>query len=139
MPQTDPETLLKEASLRVTRPRVATLDAVQAHPHADTYTVIDAVRERSGAVSTQAIYDVLKALTSAGLLRRIELEGTTARYERRVGDNHHHAVCRGCGVIADVDCAAGAAPCLAAPDDLGFVVEEAEVTYWGTCHNCRSS
>lgn len=139
MPQSDPEALLREASLRVTRPRVATLNAVQAHPHADTYTVIDAVREQHGAVSTQAIYDVLKALTDAGLVRRIELEGTSARYERRVGDNHHHAVCRGCGVIADVDCAVGATPCLVAPDDLGFEVAEAEVTYWGTCHACRTT
>ena len=139
MPQTDLESLLREASLRVTRPRVATLKAVQTHPHADTYTVIDAVREEIGAVSTQAVYDVLRALTDAGLVRRIELEGTTARYERRVGDNHHHVVCRGCGAIADVDCAVGAAPCMAAPNDLGFEIEEVEVTFWGTCGTCRTT
>ncbi|WP_336921975.1 Fur family transcriptional regulator [Aquipuribacter sp. SD81] len=130
---------LRAAELRVTQPRLAVLDAVHAHPHADTEAVIRAARERLGAVSHQAVYDVLRALTAAGLVRRIEPAGSVARYEARTGDNHHHLVCRGCGVVADVDCAVGHAPCLTASDDRGFVVDEAEVVYWGRCPACAAS
>jgi Fur family ferric uptake transcriptional regulator len=134
----DFERLLREASLRVTRPRVAVLAAVYAHPHADTDSIIGLVRDDIGEVSHQAIYDVLRALTSAGLLRRIQPAHSVARYESRVADNHHHAVCRSCGVVADVDCAVGGAPCLTASDDHGFQIDEAEVIYWGLCPDCRN-
>ncbi|MEO9323838.1 Fur family transcriptional regulator [Nocardioides sp. C4-1] len=134
-----PEQLLRGAALRVTRQRLAVLQAVQAHPHAETDAVIDAVRADLGVVSHQAVYDVLRALTEAGLLRRIQPSGSVARYETRTGDNHHHVVCRSCGAVADVDCATGAAPCLTASDDSGFVIDEAEVIYWGTCPACTSS
>jgi Fur family transcriptional regulator, stress-responsive regulator len=138
---TDPETTLRAAGLRVTRPRLAVLGVVQHHPHADTDQIIGLVRTEIGKVSHQAVYDVLRALTTAGLLRRIEPAGSTARYEARVGDNHHHVVCRSCGAIADVDCAVGHAPCLTASDGHGFSVDEAEVVYWGRCPTCsgRSS
>jgi Fur family ferric uptake transcriptional regulator len=134
----DVEQLLRGAALRVTRPRVAVLTAVYAHPHADTDSIIGAVRGDVGDVSTQAVYDVLRALTSAGLVRRIEPSGSVARYESRVGDNHHHVVCRSCGVIADVDCAVDETPCLVASDDHGFVIDEAEVIYWGVCPACSA-
>lgn len=127
---------LRGADLRVTRPRLAVLEAVDAHPHADTDTIFGAVRGDLPDVSRQAVYDVLAALTSAGLVRRIQPSGSVARYESRVGDNHHHVVCRSCGVIADVDCAVGEAPCLTASDDNGFVLDEAEVIYWGLCPDC---
>jgi Fe2+ or Zn2+ uptake regulation protein len=133
---TDLELMLREADLRVTRPRVAVLAAVHAHPHADTDALIVAVRADLGEVSHQAVYDVLRALTTAGLVRRIQPSSSVARYESRVGDNHHHVVCRGCGVIADVDCAVGDTPCLTAADDHGFTLDEAEVIYWGTCADC---
>ncbi|MDA3642770.1 transcriptional repressor [Saccharopolyspora indica] len=137
MPTTaDLEQLLREAELRVTRPRVAVLSAVHAHPHADTESIIGAVREVLPKVSHQAVYDVLRALTAAGLLRRIQPMGSLARYEARVGDNHHHLACRSCGVVADVDCAVGAAPCLTASDARGFTIDEAEVIYWGLCADC---
>src|SRR6187549_1877950 len=126
------EQTLRAADLRVTRPRVAVLTAVQARPHADTDSIIGAVRQDLGGVSHQAVYDVLRALTTAGLLRRIEPAGSVARYELRVGDNHHHVVCRSCGAIADVDCAVGEAPCLTASDSHGFLIDQAEVVYWGT-------
>ena len=132
----DYERMLRRAALRVTRPRVAVLTAVHAHPHADTDTILGAVRTDAGEVSHQAIYDVLKVLTNARLIRRIQPAGHVARYESRVGDNHHHVVCRSCGAIADVECAVGHAPCLTASDDHGFVVDEAEVVYWGTCPDC---
>jgi Fur family ferric uptake transcriptional regulator len=132
----DLELLLREAGLRLTRPRVAVLAAVHEHPHADTDTLIGAVRADLGEVSHQAVYDVLRVLTTAGLVRRIQPSGSVARYESRVGDNHHHVVCRSCGAVADVDCAVGHTPCLTAADDHGFVVDEAEVTYWGTCPAC---
>lgn len=132
----DAERLLREAGLRVTRPRVAVLTAVHAHPHADTDSLIGAVRAELGDVSHQAVYDVLRALTSAGLVRRIQPSGSVARYESRIGDNHHHVVCRSCGAIADVDCAVGATPCLTATEDHGFSIDEAEVIYWGTCPRC---
>ena len=128
--------MLRGASLRVTRPRVAVLGAVSRHPHADTDSVIRAVRAELPEVSHQTVYDSLNALTAAGLVRRIQPSGSVARYESRVGDNHHHVVCRTCGVIADVDCAVGEAPCLTASDDLGFAIDEAEVIYWGLCPEC---
>ena len=128
--------MLRDAALRVTRPRVAVLSAVHDHPHADTEAIISAVRADLGAVSHQAVYDGLRALTAAGLVRRLEPAGSVARYEARVGDNHHHVVCRSCGAIADVDCAVGHTPCLTASDDHGFMVDEAEVVYWGTCPGC---
>jgi Fur family ferric uptake transcriptional regulator len=134
----DVEQELRAASLRVTGPRLAVLSTVHDHPHADTDTLIDAVRARHGAVSHQAVYDVLRALTEAGLVRRIQPAGSVARYEARVGDNHHHVVCRACGAVADVDCAVGDTPCLTAADDAGFAIDEAEVVYWGRCPSCSS-
>jgi Fe2+ or Zn2+ uptake regulation protein len=131
--------MLREASLRVTRPRLAVLAAVQAHPHADTGAIFGAVRQELPDVSHQAVYDVLRALTDNGLVRRIQPSGSVARYESRVGDNHHHVVCRSCGAIADVDCAVGEVPCLTAADDQGFSIDEAEVTYWGTCRDCAAA
>jgi Fe2+ or Zn2+ uptake regulation protein len=131
--------MLRRADLRVTRPRVAVLDAVHTHPHADTDSLIGAVRTELGEVSHQAVYDVLRALTAAGLVRRIQPTGSVARYEARVGDNHHHVVCRSCGVIADADCAVGDTPCLTVSDDHGFVIDEAEVIYWGLCPECSST
>jgi Fe2+ or Zn2+ uptake regulation protein len=131
------------ADLRVTRPRIAVLEAVHDHPHADTETILSAVRSRLPDVSRQAVYDVLNALTAVGLVRRIQPLGMVARYESRVGDNHHHVVCRSCGVIADIDCAVGDAPCLTPSDDdnvlEGFVLDEAEVIYWGFCPNCSTA
>lgn len=133
------EDLLREAGLRVTRPRVGVLSAVYEHPHADTDSIVGAARADLGEVSTQAVYDVLRALTDAGLVRRIEPAGSVARYESRVGDNHHHVICRSCGAIADVDCAAGEVPCLTASDDHGYEIDEAEVVYWGTCPTCLAA
>ncbi|WP_431232002.1 Fur family transcriptional regulator [Mycolicibacterium psychrotolerans] len=127
---------LRTAQLRVTRPRLAVLDAVHTHPHADTDTIFGAVRTGLPDVSRQAVYDVLHALTAAGLVRRIQPSGSVARYEARVGDNHHHVVCRSCGVIGDVDCAVGEAPCLTPSEHNGFVLDEAEVIYWGLCPDC---
>ena len=138
MSTTELEAQLRAADLRVTRPRLAVLSVLHDRPHVDTETVISAVRRELGTVSHQAIYDVLRALTDARLVRRIQPAGAIARYEVRVGDNHHHLVCRSCGVIADVDCAVGHAPCLTADDDHGFVVDEAEVVYWGTCPGCAA-
>jgi Fur family transcriptional regulator, stress-responsive regulator len=131
--------LLQEAALRVTRPRVAVLSAVYAHPHSDTDSIIRAVRLELPEVSHQTVYDSLNALTASGLVRRIQPSGSVARYESRVADNHHHVVCRACGVIADVDCAVGDAPCLVASDDNGFTIDEAEVIYWGLCPDCSTS
>ena len=129
---------LRVAGLRVTRPRVAVLEAVHANPHLDTEALITAARARLGAVSHQAVYNVLQILTDRGLVRRIQPQGSVARYEARVGDNHHHLVCRSCGAISDVDCATGEAPCLTPSDDAGFVVDEAEVIYWGQCGSCAA-
>jgi Fur family ferric uptake transcriptional regulator len=116
---------------------VAVLQEVHHRPHSDVDTIVTGVRERIGSVSTQAVYDVLRALTEAGLVRRIEPAGSPARFEARVGDNHHHVVCRGCGAISDVDCAVGEAPCLEPSSADGFAIDEAEVTYWGLCPGCR--
>ncbi|MFF5990010.1 Fur family transcriptional regulator [Prauserella flavalba] len=134
----DFEAQLRAVSLRVTRPRLAVLAALRDHPHVDTETVIALVRAEHPTVSHQAVYDVLRALTDAGLVRRIQPAGTNARYESRVGDNHHHVVCRSCGAIADVDCAVGHAPCLTASDDQGFVIDQAEVVFWGICPECAA-
>ena len=128
--------MLRGVALRVTRPRVAVLSAVHDHPHADTDSIIGVVREHLSEVSHQAVYDVLRALTAAGLVRRIQPTGSVARYEARVGDNHHHVVCRSCGAIADVDCAVGYTACLTAADDSGYEIDEAEVIYWGRCPEC---
>lgn len=135
----DYQEMLRAAALRVTRPRVAVLRAVRAHPHAVTDSIIDAVRRDLPKVSHQAVYDSLHALTAAGLVRRIQPSGSVARYELRVGDNHHHIVCRVCGAVADVDCAVGEAPCLTASDDHGFSIDEAEVIYWGRCPDCSTA
>ena len=135
----DPGELIRAAGLRVTRPRTAGLAAVRTLRHADTESVIDATRAVLPRVSHQAVYDCLRVLTDAGLLRRIQPSGSVARYETRVGDNHHHLVCRSCGVIEDVDCAVGETPCLTAADDHGFVVDEAEVVYWGVCAACATA
>jgi Fur family ferric uptake transcriptional regulator len=135
----DLQQLLRGAALRVTRPRLAVLNAVHAHPHADTDSIIRAARHDLPEVSHQAVYDVLRALTDAGLVRRIQPAASVARYEARVGDNHHHVVCRSCGTIADVDCAIGTAPCLTMSDDHGFSVDEAEVIYWGRCPACTAT
>jgi Fur family ferric uptake transcriptional regulator len=131
--------MLRAAGLRVTRPRLAVLGALTTNPHADTDAVIGAVRRELPAVSHQAVYDSLRALTDVGLLRRIQPLGSVARYESRVGDNHHHVVCRSCGAIADVDCAVGDTPCLTASDAGGFEIDEAEVIYWGRCPDCAAS
>jgi len=131
------------ADLRVTRPRVAVLEVVDGNSHADTETIFSAVRMGLPDVSRQAVYDVLNALTAVGLVRRIQPLGMVARYESRVGDNHHHVVCRSCGIIADIDCAVGDAPCLTPSDDDnvldGFVLDEAEVIYWGLCADCSAA
>ncbi|MBS1861647.1 MAG: transcriptional repressor [Actinobacteria bacterium] len=140
MPTTvDYEQMLRGAGLRVTKPRLAVLTAVYDHPHADTGSLIDAVREDLGEVSPQAVYDILRALTDARLVRRIEPAGSVARYESRVDDNHHHIICRDCGAIADVDCAVGETPCLTASETHGFTIDEAEVVYWGRCPECAGA
>lgn len=133
------ERILRSAELRVTRPRIAVLNAVHQQPHADTNAIIDAVRLQLGDVSHQAVYDVLQALTSAGLLRRIQPSGSVARYEARVADNHHHIVCRSCGAVADVDCALGEVPCLTPAQHHGYMIDEAEVIYWGVCPACSGA
>jgi len=134
----DPVERLREAGLRVTAPRVQVLRALETLEHPDVDTIASAVRSEIGAVSTQAVYDVLGSLARAGLARRIEPAGSPARYERRVGDNHHHVVCRGCGAIDDVDCTVGRAPCLDPATAGGFIVDEAEVTFWGLCPMCQA-
>ncbi|WP_309068141.1 Fur family transcriptional regulator [Microbacterium sp.] len=133
------EQALRAAALRVTSPRVATLEAVHRHAHADTDTVIRAVREQLPAVSHQAVYDSLHALTEAGLVRRIQPHGLVARYESRVGDNHHHLVCRSCDLIVDVACQHGAAPCMMPADPRGFAIDEAELIFWGLCPDCQAA
>ncbi len=123
--------------MRVTAVRLAVYEAVGAAPHADAEAIAAAVRQRLGSLSTQGVYDALRALTQVGLLRRIEPAGSAARYEARVGDNHHHVVCRVCGATDDVDCAVGSAPCLDPSTRRGFLIDEAEVTYWGICPDCQ--
>src|SRR5919206_1274318 len=124
---------LRNVGLRVTAARVALLETVREGDHLDVEAIASGVRDRVGHISLQAVYEALHALTAAGLIRRIEPPGSPARFEGRVGDNHHHIVCRSCGVLADVDCAVGEAPCLTASDDHGFSIDEAEVVYWGLC------
>lgn len=133
------EKMLRAASLRVTRARIAVLNAVDARPHADANDVFDAIRQGTDSISKQAVYDVLTTLVDVGLLRCIKPSGSTARYERRVGDNHHHAVCRDCGKITDVDCAIGQGPCLHASDSHGYSIDEADVIYWGICPDCTAT
>lgn len=132
----DPADVLRGHGLRVTAQRVAVLRAVSSAPHATTDAVAERVRSEIGAISVQAVYDALGALVDANLLRRIQPSGSPARFEARVGDNHHHVICRVCGSTADVDCAVGSAPCLAAADDMGYRIDEAEVIYWGRCPEC---
>jgi Fur family transcriptional regulator, stress-responsive regulator len=148
MPMTAPETpaalpsaadALRAAGLRVTAARVALIDTVREGDHLDAEAIAAGVRERVGHVSLQAVYDALHAVTAAGVVRRIEPAGSPVRFEGRVGDNHHHVACRSCGVVADVDCATGEAPCLTASDDRGFVIDEAEVIYWGLCPDCSTA
>ncbi|MFJ5642299.1 Fur family transcriptional regulator [Streptomyces sp. NPDC093223] len=129
---------LRGVGLRVTAARVALLETVRGGDHLDVEGVASGVRERVGHISLQAVYDALHALTTAGLIRRIEPAGSPARFEGRVGDNHHHVLCRSCGAVADVDCAVGDAPCLTALDDHGFAIDEAEVIYWGLCPACST-
>jgi Fur family ferric uptake transcriptional regulator len=130
---------LRGAGLRVTAARVALLEIVRDGDHLGVEAIAAGVRDRIGHLSLQAVYDALHALTAAGLVRRIEPAGSPARFERRVGDNHHHVVCRSCGVVADVDCAVGEAPCLTASDDHGFSIDEAQVIYWGLCNGCSAA
>jgi Fur family ferric uptake transcriptional regulator len=127
---------LRGAGLRVTAARVALLETVRRGDHLGIEAITAGVRDRVGHISLQAVYEALHALTAAGLIRRIEPAGGAPRFEGRVGDNHHHVVCRSCGVVADVDCAVGEAPCLTASDDHGFAINEAEVVYWGLCPDC---
>ena len=127
---------LRGAGLRVTAARVALLETVRAGDHLAADAIATGVRDRLGHISLQAVYEALHSLTAAGLVRRIEPPGSPARFEGRVGDNHHHLVCRSCGAVVDVDCAVGHAPCLTASDDRGFSIDEAEVIYWGLCPAC---
>ena len=130
---------LRGVGLRVTAARVALLETVRGGDHLDVEAIATGVRDRVGHISLQAVYEALHALTTAGLVRRIEPPGSPARFEGRVGDNHHHLVCRTCGVVVDVDCAVGHAPCLTAADDRGFSIDEAEVIYWGLCPACSTA
>ncbi|MEU3296258.1 Fur family transcriptional regulator [Streptomyces longwoodensis] len=130
---------LRGAGLRVTAARVALLETVRKGDHLGAEAIAAGVRERVGHISVQAVYEALHALTTAGLIRRIEPAGSPARFEGRVGDNHHHVLCRACGAVADVDCAVGDAPCLTASDDHGFSIDEAEVIYWGLCPDCSTA
>lgn len=131
--------ILRDHGVQVTAQRIAVLQAVTARPHVTADVVAEMARSEIGAISKQSVYDALSALVDAGIVRRIEPAGSAARYETRVGDNHHHLVCRGCGAVVDVDCAVGAAPCLTAADAAGYSVDEAEVTFWGRCPDCTTS
>ena len=132
----DPAELLRQRGIQVTAQRLAVLRAVSAQPHISADAVAEAVRTEIGAISLQSVYDALGLLVSEGLVRRIQPAGSPARYEDRVGDNHHHLICRVCGRVVDIDCAVGSAPCLTASDDRGFEIDEAEVAYWGRCPEC---
>jgi Fur family transcriptional regulator, stress-responsive regulator len=136
---TGPKELLRERGLRVTAQRLAVLRAVSAASHATADEVTETDRGEIGSVSVQAVYDAVRALTDSGLLRRIRPAGSTARYETRVGDNHHHLVCRVGQRMVDVDCAVGDAPCLTAVEDFGYEIESAEVIYWGRCPECLAA
>lgn len=135
--QESAESMIRARGVRVTASRVAVLRAVNELPHADADTLTQAVRNRLGAVSTQAVYDALALFKQLGLVRRIEPAGSPARFETRVGDNHHHVTCRQCGTIADVECPSGEPPCLTPPDTQDFLIDEAEVIYWGRCADCQ--
>jgi Fur family ferric uptake transcriptional regulator len=135
---TDPAELLRQRGIQVTAQRLAVLRAVTGQPHITADAVTDVVKGEIGAISRQSVYDALAVLVAEGLIRRIQPAGSPARFETRVGDNHHHIICRVCGRTSDVDCAVGAAPCLTAADDLGYEIEEAEVIYWGRCPDCVS-
>ena len=135
----DPADLLRERGIQVTAQRLAVLRAVSGHPHITADAVAEAVRAEIGAISLQAVYDALNVLVAERLLRRIQPAGSPARFEDRVGDNHHHLICRVCGRVVDVDCAAGATPCLTAADDNGYEIDEAEVAYWGRCPDCLAA
>ena len=139
VPSGSPTELLRESGLRITAPRVTVLRVLADRPHAAADAIIGAVRAELGAVSTQGVYDVLRVCSDVGIVRRIQPAGGPARYELRVGDNHHHLVCRGCGAVSDVDGAVGEAPCLAPSDHVGFDVDEAEVVFWGSCPDCRAT
>ncbi|WTP55750.1 transcriptional repressor [Streptomyces phaeochromogenes] len=130
---------LRGVGLRVTAARVALLETVRSGDHLGVEAIASGVRDRVGHISLQAVYEALHALTAAGLIRRLEPPGSPARFEGRVGDNHHHLVCRSCSVVVDVDCAVGHAPCLTASDDRGFAIDEAEVIYWGLCPACSTT
>jgi Fe2+ or Zn2+ uptake regulation protein len=132
----DPAELLRRRGLRVTAQRLAVLRAVSSESHVTADVVADAVRAEIGSISLQGVYDALEVLVDGELIRRIRPSGSPARFEARVGDNHHHVICRDCGCVADVDCAVGSAPCLTATDDGGFEIDEAEVIYWGRCPEC---
>jgi Fe2+ or Zn2+ uptake regulation protein len=132
----NPAVLLRQHGVQVTAQRLAVLRAVAFCPHGAADDVTEAVRVDLGVISRQAVYDALRVLADKGLIRRIQPAGSPARYENRVGDNHHHLICRICGRMADVDCAVGATPCLSADDDLGYEIDEAEVVYWGRCPEC---
>lgn len=135
----DLETRLRAGGVQVTAQRIALLRAVDARPHATADDLAELVREQIGAISRQAVYDSLGVLVDKGLIRRIQPAGSAARYESRVGDNHHHLICRDCGTTVDIDCAVGEVPCLTADDDHGFAIDEAEVIYWGLCPTCAPS
>ena len=135
----DPAELLRERGFKVTAQRLAVLRAVAGRPHLTADDVVEVVREDIGTISRRAVYDAVGVLADMGLLRRIQPAGSAARYEDRAGDNHHHLICRTCGSMVDVDCAVGAAPCLAAADDAGYEIDEAEVIYWGRCPTCRQA
>jgi len=136
---TDPAKLLREQGLQVTAQRLAVLRAVSSRPHGTADDIAEDVRAEIGAISRQAVYDALGILSEKGLIRRIQPAGSPARYEDRVGDNHHHLICRSCGKTVDVDCAVGYTPCLTAADDSGYEIDEAEVVYWGTCPECLAA
>lgn len=135
----DPAHLLREHGLQVTAQRLAVLQAVSRRPHSTADDVAEDVREEIGAISRQAVYDALGMLAEKGIIRRIQPAGSPARYEDRVGDNHHHLICRSCGKTVDVDCAVGDTPCLTAVADSGYQIDEAEVIFWGTCPECLSA
>lgn len=136
---TDPAEMLRQRGIQVTAQRLAVLRAVAAHPHATADTVAEAVRAEIGVISLQSVYDALGVLAAEGIVRRIQPAGSPARFETRVGDNHHHLICRTCGRMVDVDCAVGSAPCLTPSDAMGYEIDEAEVVYWGRCADCAAA
>lgn len=135
----DPADLLRQHGIQVTAQRLAVLRAVTGQPHVTADGVAESVRAQIGAISIQSVYDALTLLATEGLIRRIQPAGSAARFEGRVGDNHHHLICRHCGRVVDVDCAVGSAPCLTAADDMGYEIDSAEVIYWGLCPDCATA